>query len=187
MKIDTRQPASRRGAMKCGQPVFLARHVEPALGGAFLALLRHNADGMRPVPQGDGLHLRRSPPSRRFSGTSSACIRPSMSASEIWRRSSRRCAVMPSAPASRPVSPREPGSGCRRRARCARSPHGRCSPRGADRCRKPWPLLRFYCSESGAFRVVAFDLASALVAGFFLQRRPFGLDNRPCGGSDRPG
>ena len=39
------------------QMVLAPRHVEPALGGALLALLRHQAAGVRHVAQRDGEHL----------------------------------------------------------------------------------------------------------------------------------
>ena len=39
------------------QMVLAAHHVEPALGGFLLALLRHQAAGVRHVAQGDGQHL----------------------------------------------------------------------------------------------------------------------------------
>lgn len=40
-----------------GEAVFLARHFQPALGGAFLTLFRHDTDGVGFVAQRDGLHL----------------------------------------------------------------------------------------------------------------------------------
>jgi hypothetical protein len=40
-----------------GQAVLVARHVQPALGGAFLAPFGHQAGGMGAQAQQDGLHL----------------------------------------------------------------------------------------------------------------------------------
>ena len=47
--------AQRRDEVR--QPVLLARHLEPALGGALLAPLGNDADRVRPVAQRDRLHL----------------------------------------------------------------------------------------------------------------------------------
>ena len=57
MNSETRMPASRRRAHDRRQLIVLARRVEPAFGGALLALLRHEAGGMRLVPQRDRQHL----------------------------------------------------------------------------------------------------------------------------------
>ena len=65
----------------------------------------------------------------------------SMSSSRMWRRSSRRCAVMPSAPASSATAPAPPDRDARRRARCAGSRRDRRSrPAAAPSCRLPPPL-----------------------------------------------
>ncbi len=51
-----------RVAQRCnemGQFVFLPRDLETAFGRPFLALFRHDADGVRSVAQRDGLHLGR--------------------------------------------------------------------------------------------------------------------------------
>ena len=42
---------------KMAQMVLAAHHIEPALGGLLLALLRHQAAGVRYMAQGDGEHL----------------------------------------------------------------------------------------------------------------------------------
>ena len=47
----------------------------------------------------------------KFSGFDISALRRAMSLSRIWRRSSRRCAVMPSAPASIAASAARTGSG----------------------------------------------------------------------------
>ena len=99
MKIETRQPAVAQRRDEVRQPVLLPRHLEPALGGALLAPLGHQADRVRPVAERDRLHLGVAAISR-LSGSVSAAISASMSASVMWRRSSRRCAVIPSAPAA---------------------------------------------------------------------------------------
>ncbi len=70
--------------------------VEPAFGGALGALLRHQADRMRPRLERDARPSRRSPPFRNSAACRSRPSAARMSSSRIWRRSSRRCAVMPS-------------------------------------------------------------------------------------------
>ena len=57
MKSDTRMPALLRLVDVAAQMVLAAHHIEPALGRLLLALLRHQAAGMRHVPQRDGEHL----------------------------------------------------------------------------------------------------------------------------------
>ena len=57
MNSDTRMPARLQLLDVVAQMVLAARHVEPALGGLLLALLRHQAAGMRHVAQRDGQHL----------------------------------------------------------------------------------------------------------------------------------
>ena len=56
---EDRDPAARlpqrRDEMR--QPVLVLRHLEPALGGALLPPLRHDADRVRPVAERDRLHL----------------------------------------------------------------------------------------------------------------------------------
>jgi hypothetical protein len=58
---EQRHPAARVAQRRdeIGQPVFVARHVKPAFGRALLALFGHDADRMRAVAQGDGLHFGR--------------------------------------------------------------------------------------------------------------------------------
>ena len=46
-----------QGGDEMGQFVFLTRHFKATLGGAFLTLFRHDADGMRFVTQRDLLHF----------------------------------------------------------------------------------------------------------------------------------
>ena len=77
--------------------VLAADDVEPALGGALLALLRHEAaawgrwrSAMASISSVAAIS--------KLSGPVSSRLSRAMSASEMWRRSSRRCAVMPSAP-----------------------------------------------------------------------------------------
>ena len=83
-----------------GEMVVLAGGVEPAFGRALLAPLGDDAGGVRLMAQRDRRASPRSPPSR---GSAAGRSRPSAGrcrSSVMWRRSSRRCAVMPSAPAS---------------------------------------------------------------------------------------
>jgi hypothetical protein len=49
----------------------------------------------------------------KFSGFEISAFSRAMSSSRMWRRSSRRCAVMPSAPASIAASAARTGSGLR--------------------------------------------------------------------------
>jgi hypothetical protein len=69
--------------------IVLPGGIEPALGGPFGAFLRDDAGRMRPGLERDA------------------------SSSRIWRRSSRRCAVMPSAPAAMASLAARTGSGWR--------------------------------------------------------------------------
>ena len=104
------------------QVIVPAGRVEPAFGGALLAPLRHDAGGMRPMPERDRQHLvgRRHLEIERQRDQS--VHQPLMSLSVMCRRSSRRCAVMPSAPACSAISAARTGSGS---APAARVPHGR--------------------------------------------------------------
>ena len=108
-----------------------ARHVQTAFGGPLLAPFGHDASGVRPMAQRDLHHLgggRHLQIERQMERSS---ISRSMSSSEIWRRSSRKCAVMPSAPASAAICAARTGSGWRRRGHCGWWPHGRYSRRDA--------------------------------------------------------
>ena len=122
MNSDTRMPASAQLRDRPAASSSLAAdHVEAALGGALLALLGHEAGGMRPVASAIAT-ISSVAAISKFSGLEMAAFSRAMSSSRIWRRSSRRCAVMPS------------HAGLDRRAarldrigRCAaaRVPHGR--------------------------------------------------------------
>ena len=57
MNSDTRMPARLQRLDEMAQVVLAAHDVEAALGGALLALLGHQAAGMRHVAQRDGQHL----------------------------------------------------------------------------------------------------------------------------------
>ena len=57
MNMETRMPAAPSAATMGLQAVVLAGRVDAALGGALLALLRHDAGGMRPGLERDGQHL----------------------------------------------------------------------------------------------------------------------------------
>ena len=57
MNSDTRMPARFSASTKRRRWFSPRSDVEPALGGALLALLRHQAAGVRHVAQGDGQHL----------------------------------------------------------------------------------------------------------------------------------
>jgi hypothetical protein len=95
-----------------------ARHVEPAFGGQLLPPLRHDAGGVRARLQRDVHHLAR----RRHlevERLGSCAFSRAMSSSRMWRRSSRRCAVMPSAPASTRELRRRHRIGCLAAARVA--------------------------------------------------------------------
>ena len=111
MKSETRMPASPSSLDEALQMIVPAGRVEPAFGGALLAPLRHDAGGMRPVPERDRQHLvgRRHLEIERQASISMASR--VMSPSVMWRRSSRRCAVMPSAPAFSASSAARTGSG----------------------------------------------------------------------------
>ena len=79
---------------------MLAGGIEAALGGALLALFGNDAGGVRAVAQARSPSISSVAAISRFSGRSISAISRSMSASVMWRRSSRRWAVMPSAPAA---------------------------------------------------------------------------------------
>ena len=64
MNSETRMPASLQARDHRLQVIVLAGGVEPALGRPLLALLGHDAGGVRAVAQRDADHLLRSPPSR---------------------------------------------------------------------------------------------------------------------------
>ena len=57
MNSDTRMPAPTQLARPPARAARAARDVEPALGGALLAALRHQAGGMRPRLDRDRDHL----------------------------------------------------------------------------------------------------------------------------------
>ena len=81
------------------QVIVLAGGVEAALGRPLLALFGNDAGGVRAVRAARSPASPRSPPSR---GSAAGRSRPSAGRcrwSVMCRRSSRRCAVMPSAPA----------------------------------------------------------------------------------------
>ena len=93
------------------QVIVLAGGVEAALGGALLALLGDDAGGVGAVAERDLEHLlgRRHLEVER-DGRAAPSARE-MSSSRMWRRSSRRWAVMPSAPASAASRAARTGSG----------------------------------------------------------------------------
>jgi hypothetical protein len=70
MKIDTRQPASRRGAMKWASRFSSRATSSPPSVVLLLALFGHDADRVRPVAQRDRLHLFGVAAISKFSGTS---------------------------------------------------------------------------------------------------------------------
>ena len=104
-------PASTSRRTKGSRWLWRARDVEPAFGGALLALLGHQAGGMGLVACSAIASISSVAAISRLSGRSISRLRRSMSRSEIWRRSSRRCAVMPSAPASAASRAARTGSG----------------------------------------------------------------------------
>ena len=57
MNSDTRMPAAFSGSTTWRRWFSPPRHVEAAFGGALLALLGHEAAGVRHMPQRDGEHL----------------------------------------------------------------------------------------------------------------------------------
>ena len=57
MKSETRMPRLAELAHEALQMIVPARRVEAALGGALLAPLRHDAGGVRPMPERDRQHL----------------------------------------------------------------------------------------------------------------------------------
>ena len=122
-RLDEQADADVRRAQpvdEIGQMVVLAGGVEPALGGPLLAL-----SGTMQAACGLWRRAIASISSvaaiSRFSGRSISAISRSMSSSVMWRRSSRRWAVMPSAPGLGGHAPRGPG----RDAAAARVPDGR--------------------------------------------------------------
>ena len=93
------------------QMVVLPGGVEPALGGPLLALLGDDAGGVRAVAQRDLEHLlgRRHLEVERDGRAAPSAGR--YRSSVMWRRSSRRWAVIPSAPASAAAKAARTGSG----------------------------------------------------------------------------
>ena len=57
MNMETRMPAAASALTMGFSRVSWPTHVDAAFGGALLALLRHDAGGMRPVLERDGQHL----------------------------------------------------------------------------------------------------------------------------------
>ena len=114
MNRDTRMPASVSCATTGAIRVVAADHVQPALGGDAPRAAR--APGRRRAGGGAG-RWPASPGSPPSPGSAAAprsrsrSVRLSMSASEMWRRSSRRWAVMPSAPAASASRAARTGSG----------------------------------------------------------------------------
>ena len=111
MNSETRMPAPRKLGDERLEVIVPADDVEAAFGGALGALFRHQAAGVRPDAQARCRASARSPPSRNSAAWRSPPSAARMSSSRIWRRSSRRCAVMPSAPASIASSAARTGSG----------------------------------------------------------------------------
>ena len=97
MKIETRQPASRSGAMKCA-----SRFSSRATSSPPSVVRSSRRSGTRQTACGRWRSaiacISGVAAISRLSGSVSAAISASMSASVMCRRSSRRCAVMPSAP-----------------------------------------------------------------------------------------
>ena len=112
MNSDTRMPASPQLRNPRNQRCALAGNVEPAFGGALLAPFRHQAGGMRPGLAARSATISSVAAISKFSGLSISALSRAMSSSRMWRRSSRRCAVMPSAPASIASFAARTGSGC---------------------------------------------------------------------------
>jgi hypothetical protein len=125
MNMLTRQPASAQGCDIVGQARLVERHVKAALGRPLFALFRHKADGMRTVTQRKRLHFRRGGTFEVQRDRDRRHQRLDV-ASRMWRRSSRRWAVIPSAPAASASRAARKGSGQACRAHSARSRHGRC-------------------------------------------------------------
>jgi hypothetical protein len=100
-----------------GEASRVAGHVEPALGGHLLAPLRDERHLTRPEPEGELDHRVRS---GDLEVEHVRTTRASASTSASWtcRRSSRRCAVMPSAPASSHMVAARTGSGSSPRRAC---------------------------------------------------------------------
>ena len=99
MNMETRMPAALSARDDGRKAVVLAGGVDAAFGGALLALFRHDAGGMRPRRSAMA-SISSVAAISRLSGMAGAVVSRSISSSEICRRSSRRCAVMPSAPAA---------------------------------------------------------------------------------------
>ena len=57
MNSETRMPASPSSRDEALQVIVAAGRVEAAFGGALLAPLRHEAGGVRPMPERDRQHL----------------------------------------------------------------------------------------------------------------------------------
>ncbi len=119
MNSETRMPASVRPRDDRRQRIVLARDVEAAFGGALAPALRHQARGMRLRLAARCRPSLPSPPFRNSAAWRFSAFSRAMSSSRIWRRSSRRWAVMPSAPASIAIFAARTGSGMHAAARVA--------------------------------------------------------------------
>ena len=113
MNSETRMSAAPSSLHRRAQRLALTGNVEPALGRALLPPLRNDAGGVRAHRAGDLDHLarRRHFEIERFLQTRLSA--EAISSSTMWRRSSRKCAVMPSAPAAIAIAAAFTGSGCR--------------------------------------------------------------------------
>ena len=112
--LDEQADADVRGAEPVdiiSEMVVLAGGVEAAFGGPLLALLGDDAGGVRAVARARSSSISSVAAISRLSGISSCAISRSISSSVMWRRSSRRWAVMPSAPAAAAAKAARTGSG----------------------------------------------------------------------------
>ncbi len=101
MNSDTRMPAAAQSARRPAR----ACSCWPATSSPPSVVRSSRRSGTRQAACGRGLERDARPsPSvaaiSRLSGLAISALRRAMSSSRMWRRSSRRCAVMPSAPAS---------------------------------------------------------------------------------------